>query len=110
LFLHFKIKPEYESFDDWIEIIIQFGYVVLFSACFPFAGFLAFLSNIVEIRSDYFKLLFVFRRPRKLQDENIGVWLNVFKALSYCSILTNAIIFGFTSDQLETLFVGEHFR
>ena len=50
---------EYEQFDDYMEMVIEFGYIVLFAAAFPLASMLSILSNLIEIKSDLFKLIFV---------------------------------------------------
>ena len=55
-------------------MFIQFGYVTLFSSAFPLAAMCAFLNNLVEIRSDAFKLCCVFQRPFGQRVQSIGVW------------------------------------
>lgn len=55
-------------------MFIQFGYVVLFSSAFPLAALCALLNNIIEIRSDAFKLCTNLRRPFGERVENIGTW------------------------------------
>lgn len=47
------------TFSDHLEMLVQMGYVVLFSAAFPLAGFCALANNLLEIRSDAFKLAHV---------------------------------------------------
>lgn len=37
------------TFDDHLEMFIQFGYVTLFSQVFPLAALCALLNNIVEV-------------------------------------------------------------
>ena len=55
---------QYEgTFEDFLEMFIQFGYVTLFSSAYPLAGLCALLNNMIEIRGDAFKLCFVHRRP-----------------------------------------------
>ena len=51
------------TFDDYIELWLQFGYVVLFASVYPEAAVFAFINNIVEEKSDFFKLCCVYRRP-----------------------------------------------
>lgn len=46
----------YETFSDYSEVVIQFGYVTLFVVAFPLAPALAFLSNYVEMRVDALKV------------------------------------------------------
>ena len=43
-------------FDDYLELWVQFGQVTLFAVSFPLAGLFALLNNVIEIRSDAFKL------------------------------------------------------
>ena len=56
-------KEEREEFDDFLELVIQFGYVCLFAAACPLAAALSVVSNMVEMRSDLFRLCHVCRRP-----------------------------------------------
>lgn len=66
---------QYEgTFEDYLEMFIQFGYVVLFSSAFPLAALCALVNNLVEIRSDAFKLCAIFQRPFGEPAENIGSW------------------------------------
>ena len=56
--------PQYEgTFDDYLEMFIQFGYVTLFSSAYPLAGLCALFNNLIEVRSDAFKLCFIHQRP-----------------------------------------------
>ena len=56
-------KEEREEFDDFLELVIQFGYVCLFAAACPLAAALSVVSNMVEMRSDLFRLSHVCRLP-----------------------------------------------
>lgn len=44
------------TFSDYSEMVIQFGYVTLFVSAFPLAPLLAMINNYVEIRVDAFKV------------------------------------------------------
>jgi len=79
-FLQIISKTRIFSFDlqdtlqDYQEMFIQFGYVVLFSSAFPLAAMCALINNIVEIRSDALKLCTGLQRPFGQRVENIGQW------------------------------------
>lgn len=62
------------TFADHLEMFIQLGYVVLFSSAFPLAALCALINNLVEMRSDAFKLCFIFQRPFGQRVPNIGTW------------------------------------
>lgn len=44
------------TYEDYLEMYIQFGYVVLFASISPFAAVVALINNIIEIRIDAYKL------------------------------------------------------
>lgn len=97
-------KEEYDDFDDYLEICIQFGYITLFASAFPLAAALSLVCNIVEIRNDAFKLAFVHRRPAPERAHSIGVWQTVLVCMACLSVITNCMIFGFASDQMTEWF------
>ncbi|CAG9854829.1 unnamed protein product [Phyllotreta striolata] len=81
---------EYEgTYDDYLELFIQFGYVFLFSSVYPLAALWAVLNNLVEIRADAFKLCKIYRRPMCRKVKDIGAWQRAFEVLGALSILTN---------------------
>ena len=44
-------KQSYDSpFNDYNELLLQFGFVYLFAAAFPLGALLATINNIIEIR------------------------------------------------------------
>jgi len=42
--------PKYEEFDDYLEIIINFGYITLFASAFPLAPFYTLIFHYIEIK------------------------------------------------------------
>lgn len=84
------------TFSEYLELMVQFGYNTLFAVAFPLAPFLAFLSNLVEIGVDRFKILKLYRRPTPLGAKTIGQWSWVLDSLTAISILTNSAILCFT--------------
>ncbi|XP_043302841.1 anoctamin-6 isoform X2 [Cervus elaphus] len=110
-----KITPRWEQdyhlqpmgklglFYEYLEMIIQFGFVTLFVASFPLAPLLALVNNILEIRVDAWKLTTQYRRmvPEKARD--IGAWQPIMQGIAILAVVTNAMIIAFTSDMIPRL-------
>ncbi|XP_072615333.1 anoctamin-9 isoform X6 [Vulpes vulpes] len=60
----------FSLFDEFMEMMIQYGFTTIFVAAFPLAPLLALISNLVEIRLDAIKMVRLQRRlvPRKAKD------------------------------------------
>lgn len=94
---------QYGLFSEYLEILIQFGFVTLFVAAFPLAPLCALINNIIEIRSDANKFVTQYRRPMGARAQNIGVWYDVLVVVSRLAVLTNAFVIAFTSSFVERL-------
>jgi hypothetical protein len=81
-------------FDDYLELWVQMGQVCLFSSVFPLAAMVAFLNNVMEIRTDAFKIVHTSRRPIPTRKSGIGSWLQMFDFLGYAAVITNISIIG----------------
>ncbi|GLH12161.1 Anoctamin [Gryllus bimaculatus] len=77
------------TYDDYLEMFVQFGYVFLFSSVYPMAAFWAVVNNVLEIRCDAFKLCRVFQRPMAKRVKDTGAWQRAFEALGAMSVMTN---------------------
>ena len=76
---------------------IQFGFIVMFSVAFPAACLLAFINNVVEIRSDANKLCRMTQRPWPAGAAGLGIWNTIFSMLTVLGIITNALLLLWTS-------------
>ncbi|KAG1928545.1 anoctamin-8 [Pimephales promelas] len=92
-----------DTFQDYQEMFVQFGYVVLFSSAFPLAAMCALINNIIEIRSDAFKLCTSLQRPFGLRVGSIGQWQTVMEAMGLIAIIVNCYLIG-QCGQLQRLF------
>ncbi|ESO11495.1 hypothetical protein HELRODRAFT_71534, partial [Helobdella robusta] len=88
-------------FNEYLEMMIQFGFVTLFVAAFPLAPFFALINNIIELRSDANKFVTQLRRDVPIRTATIGIWYDILYGLSKFSILTNALIIAFTSSFIQ---------
>lgn len=91
------------TFADHLEMYIQLGYVVLFSSAFPLAALCALINNLVEIRTDAFKLCFIFQRPFGQRVPNIGTWQNAMDVMGLIAVLVNCALIGL-SGQVHRMF------
>ncbi|KAM6937091.1 anoctamin-10 [Xenentodon cancila] len=76
-------------FAEYIELLVQFGYLSLFSCVFPLTAVLLLLNNLTEIRTDAYKICKLFRKPFSPPADNMGVWQIAFEVLSYVSVVSN---------------------
>ncbi|XP_045681469.1 anoctamin-5 isoform X2 [Phyllostomus hastatus] len=90
-------------FYEYLETVIQFGFVTLFVASFPLAPLLALLNNVIEIRVDAWKLTTQYRRPVAAKAHSIGVWQDILYGMTVISVASNAFIVAFTSDIIPRL-------
>nr|XP_031362975.1 anoctamin-8 [Lonchura striata domestica] len=86
------MKKYEDTFQDYQEMFIQFGYVVLFSSAFPLAAACALLNNVIEIRSDAFKLCSGLQRPFGQRVASIGQWQAVMEAMGVLAIVVNCYL------------------
>ncbi|XP_064446705.1 anoctamin-10 isoform X3 [Mirounga angustirostris] len=91
------------TFDDYLELFLQFGYVSLFSCVYPLAAAFAVLNNFTEVNSDALKMCRVLKRPFSEPSANIGVWQLAFETMSVISVVTNCALIGM-SPQVNALF------
>ncbi|XP_078395971.1 anoctamin-10 [Cetorhinus maximus] len=91
------------TFDDYLELFQQFGYVSLFSCVYPLAAILAILNNITEVFSDALKMCRVFKRPFSQPAADMGVWLLALETMGVISVMTNCALIGI-SPQVKGVF------
>jgi len=101
---------QYEgTFADYDELILQYGFVVLFVVVFPAAPFFALVNNFIELPLDAEKILGFMRRPRPQGAYDMGTWFFLLELLSWLMVITNTALVMFSSHYFITrLKVGEN--
>ncbi|XP_068458845.1 anoctamin-2 [Clinocottus analis] len=94
----FALEPFEGVTPEYMEMIIQYGFVSLFVASFPLAPAFALLNNVIEIRLDAAKFVTEIRRPDAVRCKDIGIWYNILCGISKFSVITNAFVISFTSE------------
>ena len=92
------------SLTIFLFAVSQFGYITLFAPAFPLGFLIAYINNLIEIRTDGFKICTLYRRPMYRCAEDIGTWQYVLGVMSVVGTITNAAMMSFTSDTLNIYF------
>ncbi|KAK2550527.1 Anoctamin-7 [Acropora cervicornis] len=106
-------KPRWEAdyelveneglFQEYLEMILQFGFITIFVAAFPLAPFFALANNIFEIRIDSDKFVCEVRRPIADRAQDIGIWFDILDSVAKIAVISNAFLIAFTSTFLPKL-------
>ncbi|XP_064276588.1 anoctamin-2 isoform X3 [Passer domesticus] len=101
--LDYILEPFTGLTPEYMEMIIQFGFVTLFVASFPLAPVFALLNNIIEVRLDAKKFVTELRRPDTVREKDIGIWYNILSGIGKLSVIINAFVIAVTSDFIPRL-------
>lgn len=83
---------DYDVTADYREMVMQYGYLALFSVAWPLAGCCFLVNNIVELRSDALKIAISCKRPIPWRADSIGPWLTALGFLSWLGSITSGAI------------------
>ena len=61
--------------DEYKEVAIMYGYIVLFAAAFPLSPLFSLITTAIELRTDAYKIL----TSRRAMPEKVSFYLSVFK-------------------------------
>ncbi|NXJ67591.1 ANO7 protein, partial [Rostratula benghalensis] len=76
-------------FDEYLEMVLQFGFITIFVVACPLAPLFALLNNWVEIRLDAHKFVCDYRRPVAERAQGIGIWFSILEAIAHLAIISN---------------------
>ena len=91
----------YDVSNDLREMVIQFGYLVLFSVVWPLTPVSFLVNNWIELRSDAAKICFEMQRPTPFRADSIGPWIDSLGFLVWMGSITGAaLVYLFSNDGL----------
>lgn len=91
----------YDVATDLREMVVQFGYLSLFSVVWPLTAVSFLVNNWVELRSDAVKICVEMQRPTPFRADSIGPWLDSLGFLTWMgSISSAALVYLFSNDGL----------
>lgn len=83
---------------EYNSLILQFGYLVLFSSAFPLGPILALLNNTFQSKLSLNQYFYRSNRPFAVQTKGIGPWERIQTSLVYFGIIVNSLSLPFISD------------
>lgn len=115
-------REPYNVQEDIQQMVIQFGYLALFSPVWPLVPIGFLIDNWIELRSDLLKISIDHQRPHPVRTDGIGSWIDSLSFLTWLgSIVTAAIVHLFWNDEISrisdpwtwytlpvTIFASEH--
>jgi anoctamin-10 len=102
---------EVDIYDDYMELVIEFGFLTLFAESFILAPIAILLLNRMEKFSDLYKFKYNTRRPEFIRKRNIGMWGNILLVQSIIAIFTNlSLTLMLTNDNPQIEYVRNMFR
>lgn len=84
--------PAYDVYTDLREMIIQFGYLSLFSVVWPLVPLSYLVNNWFELRADAVKICVEMQRPTPWREDTIGPWLDALGFLTWLGSITAAAL------------------
>jgi len=88
-------------FADYRDLVIIYGYTVLFVSAFPLAPLMALVNSYIQIRSDAWHISIQCQRPWPSNAEDIGTWSEIIELMSYLAVLINSVIIVYTGTFLD---------
>uniref|UniRef100_A0A1I8NNX0 Anoctamin n=1 Tax=Stomoxys calcitrans TaxID=35570 RepID=A0A1I8NNX0_STOCA len=96
-------------FGEYLEMVIQYGFITLFGLAFPLAPLLALINNVIEVRMDAVKMLKYIRRPVAQRVRNIGVWFGIMTVVTKIAVASCAMIIAFSTNLIpKIIYRHEH--
>lgn len=91
----------YDVTADLREMVLQFGYMALFSVVWPLTGVSFLLNDWLELRGDAVKICTQMQRPTPQRADTIGPWLDSLSFLTWLGSITSAaLVYLFSNDGL----------
>eukprot|EP00656_Telonema_subtile_P045911 TRINITY_DN5218_c0_g1_i15.p1 TRINITY_DN5218_c0_g1~~TRINITY_DN5218_c0_g1_i15.p1 ORF type:complete len:815 (-),score=268.51 TRINITY_DN5218_c0_g1_i15:1544-3988(-) len=92
------MAPYASSIDDFNQLILTFGFVVLFGVAWPVGTLVIAAYGIVQNAVDSYKLCWFCQRPLSKEQDDIGAWGFIIQIIGMVGVVTNTAILAYTMD------------
>ncbi|KAF0688931.1 Aste57867_19535 [Aphanomyces stellatus] len=77
-------------FRDYVVMVMQFGYATFFVVSCPYLPLMAFVYNLISIRSHSISLVTLYRRLTPRSAQHIRLWTTFLECICFLAIATNS--------------------
>lgn len=109
LFNEALMKDDQELAHNYMDLVMQFGYITLFSTVFPLAAFVSYLSNSLTLKALYLEFEL---EKRSIPEISIGIGkcLDMIELIQFVSVIVNCGLIYFTNTAAEQFLAPRFFR
>ena len=90
--------PSYEAFDDYLEVVTNFGYLTLFAPALNMSPLVFYIFHYIEMKNDGYKICNFYSRPIPYKTGGLGPWNFIMNIMSIFCVISNIVLFAFSSD------------
>lgn len=100
---HEALSPDRGTYSKYADVVLQYGYLVLFGSAYPLIFVLSLVDNLILIRVGAFVQCTSTQRPDVYRAEDVGAWGDFMDGISVLGIGCNVAIFCFTGKSIASL-------
>eukprot|EP00116_Pleurobrachia_bachei_P005500 sb/3465762/ len=104
----FELREPTEMYREYVNNIIQLGFLTIFGTALPIAPVICLLLNLHQLRTEATQFIKRYRRPIGFRADGIGSWMHILEVLTRMAILVNAVLIAFTFDYLPMIVYREY--
>eukprot|EP00746_Dinoflagellata_sp_MGD_P005487 gnl/MRDRNA2_/MRDRNA2_110617_c0_seq1.p1 gnl/MRDRNA2_/MRDRNA2_110617_c0~~gnl/MRDRNA2_/MRDRNA2_110617_c0_seq1.p1 ORF type:complete len:766 (-),score=143.90 gnl/MRDRNA2_/MRDRNA2_110617_c0_seq1:136-2214(-) len=95
--------PKYEGdTDDFMELILSMGFIMMFSVELPVMTAMALCCNLLKLRLLAYRFAYVSQRTEPNGQEGIGAWATIVEVVSVVGVVCNAGLMVFELEPMKS--------
>lgn len=94
-------QDNYDPYDDYHHVTVQFGFVVMFSMLWPLMPAACMIVNALKMRGDGFRLCRTLKRPFPRKAAGIGEWYTVLHMFACVGVIVNISLVFVSTGAME---------
>lgn len=103
-------NPDMDTFEDFLELSLQFGFCTMYVSAFTLAPIFALINNVYEKQVDSSKILRTYRRPIPKYTAGIGVWEDILTTISVVGVIIQGLVLACTSEIVPIMIFRSYFK